>query len=190
MLAAGAAALAACTPDGQGGLSAAAPRGATVAFESIDGPPAGQFRTLVANLNDEAQSRRLAVISRDSLSAYRVRGYLSAKVAKGQTTIVWVWDVFDAGERRALRISGEETTKGRHRDAWTAADDAMLRRIAQASVEQLAAFLTSSAVAPAAPSGTAEISQAAATAPPPPRPPELDAPRQTVTLAAAQALKP
>src|ERR1019366_5737395 len=101
----------------------------------------------------EAQTRRLAVISRESPSAYRVRGYLAAKVTKRQTTISWVWDVFDRDDRRALRISGEETansrTLGRHRDAWTAADDAMLRRIAHTSMEQLAAFLTSPEAGPA-----------------------------------------
>ena len=48
----------------------------------IDGPPPAQFRQLVQNLNNEAQSRQLAVMSRDSPSAYRVRGYLAAKVAK------------------------------------------------------------------------------------------------------------
>src|SRR5262245_41345789 len=57
-------------------------------------------------------------------------------------------DVFDQDEHRALRISGEETAKERPRDAWTAADDAMLGRIARNSIEQLAAFLTSPAVAP------------------------------------------
>ena len=54
-------------------------------------------------------------------------------------------------EHRALRISGEETAKGRQRDAWSAADDAMLQRIAHTSMEQLAAFLTSPEVAPNAP---------------------------------------
>ena len=34
------------------------PRGASVAFESIDGPPPDQFRQLVQNLNDEAQRAR------------------------------------------------------------------------------------------------------------------------------------
>src|SRR5471032_3102968 len=144
---AGAMALAGCTLDGKPSLSTAQPRGATVAFESIEGPPPAQFHTLVQNLNDEAQIRRLAVISRETTSTNRVRGYLAAKVAKGQTTIAWVWDVFDGDERRALRISGEETSKGRQRDAWTAADDAMLRRIARTSMDQLAAFLTSPEVA-------------------------------------------
>jgi hypothetical protein len=151
LAAASALALAGCTFDGQPNLSAAQPRGATVAFESIDGPPAVQFATLVQSLNDEAQSRHLAVISRESPSAYRVRGYLAAKVVKGRTTIAWVWDVFDGNEHRALRITGEETANGRQRDAWSAADDAMLKRIARTSMEQLAAFLTSPEVAPSTP---------------------------------------
>ena len=77
--------LAGCNPDKQG-MSAAQPRGATVAFNSVDGLPPGQFRKLVQDLNDEAQSRRLAVISREQPSAYRVRGYLAVKVTKRQTT--------------------------------------------------------------------------------------------------------
>jgi hypothetical protein len=140
-------ALAGCNHYGQT-VSAAQPRGATVAFESVDGLPPGQFQKLVQNLNDEAQTRRLAVISREQSSAYRVRGYLAAKVLKHQTRIAWVWDVFDQDERRALRISGEETAKVRHRDAWAGADDAMLRRIARTSMDQLGAFLTSPEVAP------------------------------------------
>ena len=94
-------ALAACNPDSQG-VSAQQPRGATVAFDSLDGLPPVQFQRLVKNLNDEAQSRRLAVISREQPSAYRVRGYLAATVAKHQTTISWVWDVFDQDEHRAV----------------------------------------------------------------------------------------
>ena len=136
-----------CNPDNQG-LSAVQPRGATVAFNSLDGLPPGQFQKLVGDLNEEAQSRRLAVISREQPSAYRVRGYLAVKVTKRQTTVAWVWDVFDQSEQRVLRISGEETAKIRSRDAWAAADDAMLRRIASTSVEQLAAFLTAPEVAP------------------------------------------
>jgi hypothetical protein len=148
LAAACAAMLTGCSLEGMPGPSAAQPRGATVAFESIEGPPPTQFHTLVRNLNDEAQNRRLAVISRETTSAYRVRGYLAAKVLKGQTTIAWVWDVFDNDERRALRISGEETSTSAHRDAWAAADDAMLRRIARTRMEHLATFLTSPEIAP------------------------------------------
>jgi hypothetical protein len=77
-------------------------------------------------------------------------------VTKKQTTVAWVWDVFDQSEQRVLRISGEETAKVRSRDAWAAADDAMLRRIASTSVEQLAAFLTAPEVAPGTAPSVAE----------------------------------
>jgi hypothetical protein len=144
--------LAACNQNGQSGLFASQPRGATVAFESIDGPPPGQFQKLVQNLNDEAQSRRLAVISRESPSVYRVRGTIAAKTAKGQTTISWAWDVFDAEQRRVLRINGQETAKSRslggQRNVWNVVDDAMLQRIARSGMDQLAAFLTSPQGAP------------------------------------------
>jgi hypothetical protein len=147
--------LAGCRLDGQPSVNAAQPRGASVAFESIDGPPTAQFNKLVQDLNAEAQARRLAVISRDKPSVYRVRGYLAAKVVKNHTTVFWVWDVFDQNELRALRITGEETTKGRQRRGWTAADDAMLKRIASSSMAQLASFLTSPDVAPNAPAPAA-----------------------------------
>ena len=155
ILLAAAALLAGCGPDGQPSLNAAQPRGASVAFESIDGPPPAQFQKLVDNLNAEAQARRLAVTSRDSQAAFRVRGYLAAKVAKSETTVSWTWDVFDGDQQRALRITGEESVKGRHRDAWAIADDAMLHRIARSSMDQLATFLTSAEVAPGTPMAAA-----------------------------------
>lgn len=144
----GALALAGCQTEKEASMAAAAPRGATVAFESIDGLPQDRFHALVQDLNGEAQVRRLAVLSREQPTAYRVRGYFSAAVERGRTTISWVWDVFDRQERRAMRISGSEDAKSGK--AWAAADDAMLQRIARASVEQLASFLTAPDVAPGA----------------------------------------
>jgi hypothetical protein len=143
-------ALAGCSTDGQPIASTSAPHGATVAFESIDGPPPAIFHKLVQNLNEEAQAHQLAVVSRESPSVYRVRGYLSAHVMKGHTAIAWVWDVYDSEQHRALRITGTEEGNARQR-TWVAADDAMLHKIARTSMEQLAAFLTSPTVAPAAP---------------------------------------
>ena len=142
--------LAACNNTGsQPNIAAVQTHGASVAFASIDGLPQGQFQTLVQDLNNEAQTRRLAVASREQPSAYRVRGYLAATVDRGKTTISWVWDVFDRNQRRALRISGSETAKAGN--GWQAADNAMLQRIAHGSMDQLAAFLTSPTVAPEAP---------------------------------------
>ena len=50
--------------DGRASLASGASSGSTLAFESIDGPPPEVFRKLVANLNDEAGARQIAVVSR------------------------------------------------------------------------------------------------------------------------------
>jgi hypothetical protein len=112
--------------------------GATVAFESIDGPPPQVFDRMVSVLDSESKLRSLSVVSREGTAAYRVRSYLSAEVVRGKTMIAWVWDVYDANQQRALRLSGEEptTTKGA-RDPWAAADDLVLRKIAQAGFSGL-----------------------------------------------------
>jgi hypothetical protein len=134
---------AACNHDSGPMASAQGAPGATVAFESIDGPPMGVFNKLVQNLSEEADARQLAVVSREGPAHYRVRGYLAAHIERKQTVIAWVWDVYDANERRTLRISGEEPAPGVRsvKNAWSAADERVLRRIAQASLDNLARHL-------------------------------------------------
>ena len=111
--------------------------GATVAFESIDGPPPQVFDRMVGVLDSESKLRSLSVVSREGTAAYRVRSYLSAQVVRGKAMIAWVWDVYDANQQRALRLSGEEPAGKAGRDAWSGADDLVLRKIAQAGFSGL-----------------------------------------------------
>lgn len=125
--------------------------GATVAFESIDGPPPPVFDRMVGVLDSESKLRSLSVVSREGSAAYRVRSYLSAQVVRGRTVIAWVWDVYDANQQRALRLSGEEPTSGKGgRDAWSAADDLVLRKIAQAGFSGLSNMINGTPDAPGA----------------------------------------
>ena len=90
-------------------------------------------------------ARQIAVVSRDGAATYRVRGYVSAQVERGKTTFAWVWDVYDADKRRALRMPARSRPPpAAGRDAWAAADEQVLRRIARDSMERLAAFLNAS----------------------------------------------
>jgi hypothetical protein len=119
-------------------MAPSAGSGATVAFESIDGPPPQVFDRMVGVLDSESKLRSLSVVSREGTAAYRVRSYLSAQVVRGKTVIAWVWDVYDANQQRALRVSGEEPTSSKGgRDPWSAADDLVLRKIAQAGFSGL-----------------------------------------------------
>src|SRR5690242_1846582 len=119
--------------------------GSTVAFESIDGPPPQVFDRMVSVLDSESKLRSLAIVSRDAPAAYRVRSYLSAQVVHGRTVIAWVWDVYDRDQQRALRLSGEEPAGKAGRDAWAAADDLVLRKIAQAGLSGLSGMINGGA---------------------------------------------
>jgi hypothetical protein len=129
------------TDSAPGPAGASAVRNATIAFESVDGAPVRLYQTFVSTLAEEAVTRRVQVVSRTAAAEYRIRIYLAAHVEGRQTRIAWVWDVYDAGKRRALRIANEEPSERRGGDAWTAADDPMLRRIARVSLDRLVAFL-------------------------------------------------
>jgi hypothetical protein len=113
----------------------------TIAFESIDGPPPGVFDRMVSVLDSESKLRSLSIVSREGAAAYRVRGYLSAQIVRGRTQIAWVWDVYDRDQQRALRLSGTEQGGKAGRDAWAAADDMVLRKIAQAGLAGLTSMV-------------------------------------------------
>jgi hypothetical protein len=130
-------------------------RGTTVAFDSIDGPPETVFRSLVQQLNQEAQARQVAVVSRESTAQYRIRGYVAAHVQGKRTTISWVWDIYDADRQRAMRLAGEEPGPP-GRSAWSAADDQVIGRIARNGMTGLAAFLGSPPVPDATPQAPRE----------------------------------
>ncbi len=126
---------------------------ATVAFESIDGPPPQVFDRMVSVLDSESKLRNLSIVSREGGASYRIRSYLSAQIVHGRTMIAWVWDVYDNNQQRALRLSGEEPAGKAGRDAWAAADDLVLRKIAQAGLSGLSGMIngTPADAPPAAP---------------------------------------
>ena len=124
----------------------------TIAFESIDGPPPQVFDRMVSVLDSETKLRSLQIVSRENPAAYRVRSYLSAQIVRGRTVIAWVWDVYDRDQQRALRLSGEEPAgkggRDARRDPWAAADDLVLRKIAQAGLAGLSSMIQGTPDAP------------------------------------------
>ena len=174
-----------CTTDGTTSnvsLATGTATGPTIAFESIAGPPPGVFNKLVDDLSAEAMSRSLAIASREGAANYRVRGYLAAQVIRGRTHVSWVWDVYDGGAKvRTLRITGEETGGRAGGDAWSVADDPMLRKIARTSMDQLAAYLTNPGSAPEA--ATAIAATTDTEAPKPRRPRSASTPTAAERLA-------
>ena len=142
---------------------------ATLTFDSVDGPPPQVFGRFVDALNAEAQAKALPIVSREGTATYRVRAYLAAQISRGRTTIAWTFDVYEAGQQRALRLTGEEPAGRPGRDAWSVADTQLLRRIAQNGMAGVAALMN----------GTRE-----------PEAPESPPPLRGPTIAGAEPLPP
>lgn len=141
-------ALAGCITTGTTTVSPTAAEGATIIFESIDGPPRPVSTRLARSLDQEAASRRLVVVTRGGQALYHIRAYLAAHNEAGTTSLAWAFDVYDAERKRAFRLRGEERATG---GSWNAASDAMLQRIASTSIEQLMTFIAADRTAEAAP---------------------------------------
>jgi hypothetical protein len=148
-----------------GSFAMATSGGSTVAFESIDGPPPAVFDRMVGVIDSESKLRNLQIVSREGGASYRVRSYLSAQVVRGKAVIAWVWDVYDNNQQRALRLSGEEPAGKAGRDAWAAADDLLLRKIAQAGLSGLSNMINGAPDAVPAPTRGPAVASAEPSAP-------------------------
>ena len=131
-----AAGLAAC----QGPLGGS-PEGVPVALESIDGAPAPIRTALVDELASAATDRKVDLVGASAQARYRVRGYLSTSIEDGETKVAYVWDVFDSQKRRAKRLAGSSPAPA---SSISALDKATLAKLAQASMDEIAEFLTES----------------------------------------------
>ena len=130
------------------------PKPATIAFASFDGLPGSLASRFTIALQSQAVARDIVVT--DAVSArYVVRGYLGVRPAQSGGEIGYVWDVFDAGHRRAQRMEDRIALDGASPDLWTRVDDKVLQALAQRSADDLAAFLSNTPEAIAAASGSA-----------------------------------
>jgi hypothetical protein len=145
-------------------MPVSAGRGPTIAFESVDGPPESIYAKLVRSLSEEAEARQIAVVPRGAPAHYRIRIYAATIVYTKRSVVHWVWDVYDANQQRARRLSGEEPMTGAGRSTWAAADDRVVRKIARVGMDRLVAFLSSSPREPATPQAAPTAAPAVAMA--------------------------
>lgn len=119
------------------------PEGVPVALESIDGAPAPVRSALADELAAAASERKVELVGSSAEARYRVRGYLSTETADGETKVAYVWDVFDAQNRRAKRLAGSSPARIAS-GSISATDREALARLAQASMDEIAGFLSAS----------------------------------------------
>ena len=156
--------LAACQDSG---FEAAVPSrmapGVPITLEAVEGPPDAVQSALTAAFTQAAANHQVTVVDDSQSPRFRLKGYLTATTAPdGKTAVAYVWDVFDAANRRAQRVTGLEETGGDPANPWSRLDDRTLQRIASKSMDGIADYLASAGSAAPA-TVTAKLSPATVT---------------------------
>jgi hypothetical protein len=133
--------------------------GATVAFVSVEGPPAAISRSFSQIMTREATARDIAVAD-EKKARYLVRGYLSAYPTTEGAAVEYVWDVFNKDKQRMQRVNDVLEVVGEGADPWRIVGEAALASVAARSADDLAAYLSNTpeavAAAPARPIAVSE----------------------------------
>ena len=99
------------------------------------------FDRYVRKLNDEAEARKVPVVTREGFAPYRIKGYASVWTRGRQATMSWVWEVFDSNGERVH--PHQRRRKGRDAPAampGRRVNDDVLARAARSGMEQLSVY--------------------------------------------------
>lgn len=127
--------------------TAARPRvdapGVPVSVQSISGAPDAVTTRFAGLLGEAAAERRMEIVPGDQPARFRVRGYLTAQPTEdGQTSLAFVWDVYDETKKRAQRVQGESLgRRGGTSDPWSGVDQTIVAKAAAESMDAIASFL-------------------------------------------------
>ncbi|MBZ9997441.1 hypothetical protein [Mesorhizobium sp. BH1-1-4] len=107
---------------------------------------------LTAELQTRAKQRGITLAgSQDQTATHVLKGYFSAMSEGKDTTVIYVWDVYDPSGNRLHRINGQmkapSTGSGDSTgaDSWKSVSPATMQAIADQTIDQFAAFLSGKA---------------------------------------------
>ncbi|QKC82343.1 hypothetical protein [Mesorhizobium sp. NZP2077] len=101
---------------------------------------------LTAELQTRAKQRGITLAgSADQTATHVLKGYFSAISEGKDTTVIYVWDVYDPSGNRLHRINGQmkapSVGNGGGADSWKDVSPATMQAIADQTIDQFAAFL-------------------------------------------------
>jgi hypothetical protein len=103
--------------------------GASVAFVSVDGPPAEVSASFSQIMAREAAAHDI-VVADVKKARYLVRGYLSAYATADGAAVEYVWDVFNKEKQHTQRVDDVLDVKGDGADPWRIVGEAALASVA------------------------------------------------------------
>lgn len=118
---------------------------AKISLAPVIGAPSGAVRAMSQRISTRSAERGIAVLAPGASGAtHDMKGYFSAITESGKTTVIYVWDIFDARGNRLHRIQGQESAPGTSPDGWSSVSSRMMETIGVRTVDEFAAWLESS----------------------------------------------
>ncbi|MER2534284.1 MAG: hypothetical protein ABTQ31_03880 [Rhizobiaceae bacterium] len=97
---------------------------------------------LTERLAGQARARGLGIAgSADQTATHVLKGYFSAMTEGRQTTVIYVWDVYDPSGNRLHRINGQQAVASNGAEGWAGVSAQTMQAIADTTVNQLAGWL-------------------------------------------------
>ncbi len=117
---------------------------ARVQFAPIVGATVEAATPLTQRLGARARERGITLAGSTDTTPPGIimRGYFSAMTEGKDTTVVYVWDVYDPAGTRLHRINGQQTAASAGSgDGWPTVAPATMQAIADSTIDQLAQWL-------------------------------------------------
>jgi hypothetical protein len=125
--------------------SAAIATNARIQFAPIVGTSVEAASVLSERLASRARERGIALArSSDTATTHVLKGYFTPLSEGKETTVIYVWDVYDPAGNRVHRITGQQKAPSGGSEGWSAVSPATMQTIADATIDQLATWLAAS----------------------------------------------
>ncbi|MGX5803055.1 hypothetical protein ACWGS9_17630 [Bradyrhizobium sp. Arg314] len=100
---------------------------------------------LTAELQARAKQRGLTLVgSTDKTATHVLKGYFSTMSEGKDTTVIYVWDIYDPSGNRLHRINGQQKAAAvGSGEGWPTVGPATMQAIADQTIDQFAAWLGS-----------------------------------------------
>ena len=100
---------------------------------------------LTAELQARARQRGLTLVgSTDQTPTHVLKGYFSTMTEGKDTTVIYVWDIYDPSGNRLHRINGQQKAPSAGSgEGWPGVAPATMQAIADQTIDQFAAWLGS-----------------------------------------------
>jgi hypothetical protein len=98
---------------------------------------------LTAELQTRARARGITLAgSADQSATHVLKGYFSAITEGKDTTVIYVWDVYDPAGNRLHRINGQQKARSANgAEGWAAVSPATMQAIADQTIDQFAEWM-------------------------------------------------